>query len=102
MVDLGFRYPMFVAGTGMIMSGLLSYVVCVCLRLVETKNSITFTFWVHKIMPVGFFMAMTLWTGNVVYMHLSVAFIQMLKVRIFSTGSCVFARSWTLSKILHL
>ncbi|MEW5300114.1 MAG: hypothetical protein WDW38_002951 [Sanguina aurantia] len=79
MVDLGFRYPMFVAGTGMVMSGLLSYVVCVCLRLVEAKNTITLTFWVHKVMPVGFFMAMTLWTGNVVYMHLSVAFIQMLK-----------------------
>lgn len=63
------------------MSGLLSYIVCVVLKLVETKNTITLSFWAHKMMPVGLFMALTLWTGNVVYMYLTVAFIQMLKVR---------------------
>jgi hypothetical protein len=30
-------------------------------------------------MPVGFFMAGTLWLGNLVYLYLSVSFIQMLK-----------------------
>jgi hypothetical protein len=30
-------------------------------------------------MPVGFFMAGTLWAGNLVYLYLSVSFIQMLK-----------------------
>jgi len=30
-------------------------------------------------LPVGLFMALTLWTGNEVYLYLSVAFIQMLK-----------------------
>ena len=30
-------------------------------------------------LPVGLFMALTLWTGNEVYLYLTVAFIQMLK-----------------------
>jgi hypothetical protein len=31
-------------------------------------------------LPVGFFMALTLWSGNKVYLYLTVSFIQMLKV----------------------
>lgn len=30
-------------------------------------------------LPVGLFMAITLWTGNEVYLYLTVAFIQILK-----------------------
>lgn len=79
MVDLKFKYPMTVSGMGMAMSGILSFVCCRVLRLVETKTVITTEFWLTKILPVGFFMAVTLWTGNEVYLYLTVAFIQMLK-----------------------
>jgi hypothetical protein len=33
---------------------------------------------IMQMLPVGFFMAMTLWTGNEVYLYLTVAFIQVL------------------------
>ena len=37
-------------------------------------------FYLTRIMPIGLFMALTLFFGNVVYLYLSVSFIQMLKV----------------------
>lgn len=81
MVDLGFDYPMTVSGMGMLMSGLLSFLCCRVLKIVEAETVVTFDFWVKRILPVGLFMALTLWTGNEVYLYLTVAFIQMLKVR---------------------
>ncbi len=36
-------------------------------------------FYITHMMPVGLFMALTLWTGNNVYLYLTVSFIQMLK-----------------------
>lgn len=50
------------------------------LKLVEIKRQITWRFWATRILPVGFFMALTLHFGNVVYLYLTVSFIQMLKV----------------------
>jgi hypothetical protein len=48
-------------------------------KTVEAKAVVTMSYWVRGIMPVGFFMAGTLWFGNLVYLYLSVSFIQMLK-----------------------
>jgi hypothetical protein len=79
MVDLNFAYPMTVSGMGMLASSLLSYVACRMTNLVEAKTVITMEFWIRRMLPVGFFMGLSLWTGNLVYMHLTVAFIQMLK-----------------------
>jgi hypothetical protein len=33
-----------------------------------------------NMLPVGFFMGLTLWSGNAVYLYLTVSFIQILKV----------------------
>ena len=49
-------------------------------KFVDAKHTMTWHYYVTKIMPVGLFMALTLYCGNVVYLYLSVAFIQMLKV----------------------
>ncbi|PNH04174.1 putative sugar phosphate/phosphate translocator [Tetrabaena socialis] len=92
MVDLGFKYPMAVSALGMAMSGLLSYLSCRVLRLVEANSVVRLRFWVVKILPVGLLMALTLWMGNEVYLYLNVAFIQMLKA--FTpvvTMTCLFA-----------
>lgn len=70
---------MTVAGMGMFTSGLFSYILCRVTKTVEAKAAISATYWVRRIMPVGFFMASTLWAGNLVYLYLSVSFIQMLK-----------------------
>ncbi len=56
MVDLKFRYPMTVAGMGMLTSGVLSFLCCRVFRLVDAKTPVTFEFWVKKCLPVGFFM----------------------------------------------
>lgn len=41
------------------------------------------SFFFKKLMPVGLFSAMTLWSGNVVYMHLTVSFIQVGRLFFF-------------------
>ena len=50
------------------------------LGLVEVKHKMTSQFYVTRIMPIGLFMALTLYFGNIVYLYLTVSFIQMLKV----------------------
>ncbi|KAF6253764.1 triose-phosphate transporter family-domain-containing protein [Scenedesmus sp. NREL 46B-D3] len=70
---------MSVAGMGMAASGAFSYILCHVTKTVEAKAVISRSYWVRRIMPVGFFMAATLWAGNLVYLYLSVSFIQMLK-----------------------
>ncbi|KAL4439240.1 hypothetical protein ABPG77_004142 [Micractinium sp. CCAP 211/92] len=75
----GFHYPMALSGLGMAFSGTASYVCCRVLRIVDAKRSMTPRFYATKILPVGLFMALTLHFGNLVYLYLTVAFIQMLK-----------------------
>jgi hypothetical protein len=70
---------MTVAGMGMFASGIFSYTLCHITKTVEAKAVISRSYWLRRIMPVGFFMAATLWAGNLVYLYLSVSFIQMLK-----------------------
>jgi hypothetical protein len=64
----GFHFPMALAGLGMAFSGLASFLVCRVFRLVEARRAVT-----------PRFMALTLHFGNLVYLHLTVSFIQMLK-----------------------
>ena len=49
------------------------------LRVVEVKRVLTWKFYLERILPVGLFMALTLLFGNIVYLYLTVSFIQMLK-----------------------
>ena len=49
-------------------------------KWVDVRRQLTWQFWATRILPVGFFMALTLHFGNVVYLYLTVSFIQMLKV----------------------
>lgn len=75
----GFHYPMALSGLGMAFSGGASFVCCRVLKVVDAKKSMTLSFYCTKILPVGLFMALTLHFGNLVYLYLTVAFIQMLK-----------------------
>ena len=49
---------------------------------------LTWNFYLRRILPVGLFMALTLLCGNLVYLYLTVSFIQMLKAR---SPTCVLA-----------
>lgn len=75
----GFHYPMALSGLGMAFSGTASFICCRVLKVVDAKKTMTWHFYATKILPVGLFMALTLHFGNLVYLHLTVAFIQMLK-----------------------
>ena len=55
-------------------------------KFVEAKKTMTWRFYCTKILPVGLFMALTLHFGNLVYLYLTVAFIQMLKVCVWVCG----------------
>lgn len=75
----GFPYPMALSGLGMAFSGVASYITCHHLKLVEAKRVVTTEFYITRILPVGLCMALTLHFGNLVYLHLTVSFIQILK-----------------------
>lgn len=81
MVVDGFKYPMTLSGMGMGFSAVASFMACRLFRIVPMKagTTVTANYYVQRIVPVGFFMAVTLHFGNLVYMHLTVSFIQMLK-----------------------
>lgn len=79
LLSTGFPYPMALSGTGVAFSALASYITCHHLKLVEAKRHITLKFYMTRIMPVGLCMALTLGFGNLVYMYLTVSFIQILK-----------------------
>ncbi|KAG1666513.1 hypothetical protein FOA52_014410 [Chlamydomonas sp. UWO 241] len=79
MVDIGFAYPVTVSTLGMLGSSVLSFMCCHVFRIVKCEAQMSLNFWITRILPVGLCMALTLWCGNEVYLHLTVAFIQMLK-----------------------
>ncbi len=54
------------------------------IKVVDVKRTLTWNFYIMRILPVGFFMALTLHFGNTVYLYLTVSFIQMLKSRTIS------------------
>jgi hypothetical protein len=70
---------MSVSSIGMLTSGVCSYILCRATNLFLAEVNVSLSYWVTRILPIGFFMAATLWTGNMVYLYLSVSFIQMLK-----------------------
>ena len=61
---------------------------------------LTWNFYLRRILPVGLFMALTLLCGNLVYLYLTVSFIQMLKAR---PSTCMLADEGLLvqCKALH-
>ncbi|CAL8465208.1 g4743 [Coccomyxa elongata] len=75
----GFHYPMALSCLGMLFSSVASYIACRVIKVVEVNRVLTWRFYFARILPVGFFMALTLHFGNIVYLYLTVSFIQMLK-----------------------
>jgi hypothetical protein len=62
-------------------SGIASYLTCHVFQFVKIKprSHVDARFFLLRLMPVGFFSAITLYLGNLAYLYLTVAFIQMLK-----------------------
>lgn len=70
---------MALSALGMSFSSIASFLCCRVFRIVEAKKNVSLSFFIERILPVGLFMALTLHFGNLVYLYLTVAFIQMLK-----------------------
>ena len=81
MKELDFPYPSALSSLGQLSSALVAWTlvhVTKTIRL-EHRHRITARFYCTRILPVGFFTALTFRCGNAVYLHLSVSLIQMLK-----------------------
>lgn len=70
---------MSLSGLGQGFSAIAAYFCCRVLHIVPAEKTVDMRTFTLRMLPVGFFMALTLVCGNTVYMYLSVAFIQMLK-----------------------
>lgn len=105
-----FHYPMALSGLGMAFSSVAAFLVCrvsaqscppsgsaaayssrevsttdggvQVFKWVDARKQVTWPFYITRILPIGLLMALTLHFGNAVYLHLTVSFIQMLKVLI--------------------
>lgn len=77
---LDFPYPMFLAGLGILSSGLVA-TIAVKMGWLQTQRAeaIEGALWYQRVLPVGLAHAATLSFGNMVYLYLDVGFIQMLK-----------------------
>mmetsp|Transcript_12123 Transcript_12123/g.16392 ORF Transcript_12123/g.16392 Transcript_12123/m.16392 type:complete len:411 (+) Transcript_12123:105-1337(+) len=73
-----FRYPMCLSMLGMCMSTFLSRSLLLLIQK-ENKEPISMGFYLKNIVPVGVSAAGTLYLGNLSYLYLSVAYIQILK-----------------------
>eukprot|EP00037_Helgoeca_nana_P027525 m.315563 g.315563 ORF g.315563 m.315563 type:complete len:313 (+) comp27525_c0_seq1:327-1265(+) len=78
--DLNFPFPYSLTCMGLATSSLFSTIL-VQLGLVECRNkaTVTSTFYVKRVLPIGAFQALAMGFGTVAYLSLTVAFIQMLK-----------------------
>eukprot|EP00798_Chlamydomonas_sp_ICE-L_P021077 gene21077-27958_t len=79
MVDLGFRYPVTVAWLGLLTSTALASIWVELMIPKSHRQQVTRHDYFTRIVPVGFFMALTFQCGNTGYLYLTVAFVQMLK-----------------------
>ena len=78
LLNNGFPYPTLLASLGQLFSFCVAFTLYKA-RLFEPKAAVTPHLWLTKCRPIGLANAVTLSTGNQVYLYLSVSFIQMLK-----------------------
>mmetsp|Transcript_4858 Transcript_4858/g.16941 ORF Transcript_4858/g.16941 Transcript_4858/m.16941 type:complete len:332 (+) Transcript_4858:238-1233(+) len=88
----GFPYPVALTMWHQAFCSVLAFIAIRGLKLATPLPSMTTDLYVRKIVPIGVLYAASLWLSNSAYLHLSVAFVQMLKalmpVAVYSTGVC--------------
>lgn len=80
--ELNFAFPIVVSSMGVVSTALFTHLLVyfnVAALQPSSTSTITRSFYLRNIFPVGFCLALTLAFGNAVYLYLSVSFIQMLK-----------------------
>lgn len=77
-MDINFHYPMAVSALGTSACAIFSLVYCKMAGL-EDPPSVDNALYYSKIVPVGVMQGLTLFLGNLVYLHLTVAFIEVAR-----------------------
>lgn len=78
--ELSFPFPIFLSGLGVFTSALAARVIIALGYVtVERKEAVVGHLWYRRVLPVGLAHALSLSTGNAVYLLLNVGLIQMLK-----------------------
>ncbi|KAF4983194.1 hypothetical protein FZEAL_1351 [Fusarium zealandicum] len=89
----GFRYPIILTTWHLIFATVATQILARTTSLLDSRHSLPLTrrLYVRTILPIGILYSSSLVFSNIVYLYLSVSFIQMLK----STGPvCVLITSW--------
>uniref|UniRef100_A0A7S0WQ47 Sugar phosphate transporter domain-containing protein n=1 Tax=Chlamydomonas leiostraca TaxID=1034604 RepID=A0A7S0WQ47_9CHLO len=79
LVKLHFPYPVTVSWLGLLTTSCLSYIAMQLFLPKESRRHVGPRYYATRILPCGFFMAAAFLTGNVSFLFLTLAFVQMLK-----------------------
>ncbi|KAL2140889.1 hypothetical protein VTI28DRAFT_3079 [Corynascus sepedonium] len=92
---LGFAYPVLLTTFHLGFASVMTQLLARYTTLLDGRKSVKMTgrVYLRAIVPIGFFFSLSLICGNLTYLYLSVAFIQMLKA---TTPVAVLLSSWAL------
>ena len=78
--ELNFPFPIFLSCLGVVCSALVARIIIYLGFInIEKKDAVSGKLWYRRVLPVGLAHALSLSTGNAVYLLLNVGLIQMLK-----------------------
>ncbi|KAL2155308.1 hypothetical protein VTH82DRAFT_49 [Thermothelomyces myriococcoides] len=92
---LGFAYPVLLTTYHLAFASVMTQLLARYTTLLDGRKTVKMTgrVYLRAIVPIGFFFSLSLICGNLTYLYLSVAFIQMLKA---TTPVAVLLSSWAL------
>ncbi|KAB5585826.1 triose-phosphate transporter family-domain-containing protein [Coniochaeta sp. 2T2.1] len=92
---LNFRYPVILTTYHLSFATIMTQILARYTTLLDGRKTVKMTgrVYLRAIVPIGFFFSLSLICGNLTYLYLSVAFIQMLKA---TTPVAVLFSSWAL------
>ncbi|PFH58930.1 hypothetical protein XA68_13038 [Ophiocordyceps unilateralis] len=92
---LNFRYPVILTTYHLTFATIVTQVMARWTTLLDGRKSVKMTgrVYLRAVVPIGIFFSLSLICGNLTYLYLSVAFIQMLKA---TTPVAVLISGWTL------
>lgn len=78
----GFRFPIILTTWHLGAAAIITQIMARCTRLLDSRKEVPMTIrkYATSVLPIGVFFSLTLIFGNMAYLYLSVAFIQVLKV----------------------
>jgi len=92
---LNFRYPVILTTYHLTFATVVTQIMARWTTLLDGRKTVKMTgrVYLRAVVPIGIFFSLSLICGNLTYLYLSVAFIQMLKA---TTPVAVLISSWTL------